>query len=180
LLSSESVTADLDNYRKLTREHSEIIPIVELYRAYQRCEQDINTAREMYADLDMRSFAETEIQSGKEKLVKIEAEIQKQLLPKDPNDERNIFLEIRRDGGDECIVCRQLVSCIHAMKKDAVGRLIISQSLSDIVALRKLSQSIGQGAYSRLKFEWSSRSTCASYWKRRTGAYFNLHCSGHA
>src|SRR5574337_655032 len=102
LLSSESATADLDNYRKLTREHAEIVPIVELYRAYQQSERDIQTAREMHADLEMRAFAEVEIQAGKEKLVKLESEIQKQLLPKDPNDERNIFLEIRAGtGGDE-------------------------------------------------------------------------------
>ncbi|MDP1933275.1 MAG: PCRF domain-containing protein, partial [Nitrosomonas sp.] len=69
LLSSESVTANLDNYRKLTREHSEIVPIVELYRAYQLSERDIQTAREMHVDLEMRSFAEAEIQAGKEKLV---------------------------------------------------------------------------------------------------------------
>ena len=59
LLSSESATADLDSYRKLTREHSEIVPIVELYREYQQCERDIQTAREMHADLEMRAFAET-------------------------------------------------------------------------------------------------------------------------
>ncbi|MBP6368175.1 MAG: peptide chain release factor 1 [Nitrosomonas sp.] len=157
LLSSESVTADLDNYRKLTREHSEIIPIVELYRAYQRCEQDINTAREMYADLDMRSFAETEIQSGKEKLVKIEAEIQKQLLPKDPNDERNIFLEIRAGtGGDESALFAGNLFRMYSRYAERRGWQveIISQSLSDIGGFKEIiAKIIGQGAYSRLKFE---------------------------
>ena len=102
LLSSETITANLDNYRKLTRERAEITPVVELYHAYQQGERDIQTAQEMSADLEMREFADAEIREGKEKLVRIEAELQKQLLPKDPNDERNIFLEIRAGtGGDE-------------------------------------------------------------------------------
>ncbi len=102
LLSSETITSDLDNYRKLTRERAEIVPVVELYRAYQLGEYDIQTAQEMSADVEMREFADTEIRDGKEKLVQIESELQKLLLPKDPNDEHNIFLEIRAGtGGDE-------------------------------------------------------------------------------
>ena len=93
LLSSEMITADLDKYRKLTREHAEILPVVELYRAFQQSERDIQAAKEMSADLEMREFAEEEMQIGKEKLMQIEEELQKQLLPKDPNDEKNIFLE---------------------------------------------------------------------------------------
>ena len=62
----------------------------------------MQTAREMASDLEMREFAETEMQTGKEKLAEIETELQKQLLPKDPNDERNIFLEKRAGTcGDE-------------------------------------------------------------------------------
>lgn len=157
VLSSESATADLDNYRKLTREHSEIVPIVELYREYQQCEQDIQTAREMHADLEMRAFAETEIQSGKEKLVKIEAEIQKQLLPKDPNDERNIFLEIRAGtGGDESALFAGNLFRMYSRYAERRGWQveIISQSLSDIGGYKEIiAKIIGQGAYSRLKFE---------------------------
>lgn len=157
VLSSESATADLDNYRKLTREHSEIVPIVELYREYQQCEQDMQTAREMHADLEMRAFAETEIQSGKEKLVKIEAEIQKQLLPKDPNDERNIFLEIRAGtGGDESALFAGNLFRMYSRYAERRGWQveIISQSLSDIGGYKEIiAKIIGQGAYSRLKFE---------------------------
>ena len=102
LLSSETITANLDNYRKLTRERAEITPVVELYHAYQQGERDIQTAQEMSADLEMREFADAEIREGKEKLLRIEAELQKQLLPKDPNDDKNLFLEIRAGtGGDE-------------------------------------------------------------------------------
>ena len=102
LLSSESITANLDNYRKLTRERAEIAPVVELYNAYLQSERDIHTAQEMSSDVEMREFADAEIRDAREKLVRFGAELQKQLLPKDPNDERNIFLEIRAGtGGDE-------------------------------------------------------------------------------
>lgn len=157
LLSSESVTADLDNYRKLTREHSEIVPIVELYREYQQCERDIQTAREMHADLEMRAFAEAEMQTGKENLAKIEAEIQKQLLPKDPNDERNIFLEIRAGtGGDESALFAGNLFRMYSRYAERQGWQveIISQSLSDIGGYKEIiAKIIGHGAYSRLKFE---------------------------
>ncbi|MGV8713259.1 MAG: peptide chain release factor 1 [Nitrosomonas sp.] len=157
LLSSESATSDLDNYRKLTREHAEIIPIVELYRSYQQSERDIQTAREMHADLEMRDFAETEIQAGKERLVKIESEIHKQLLPKDPNDERNIFLEIRAGtGGDESALFAGNLFRMYSRYAERRGWQveIISQSLSDIGGYKEIiAKIIGQGAFSRLKFE---------------------------
>ncbi len=157
MLSSETVTADLDNFRKLTREHSEIVPIVELYRAYQQSEQDIQTAREMFADPDMREFAEAEVQEGKENLVHIEAELQKQLLPKDPNDERNIFLKIRAGtGGDESALFAgnlfRMYSRYAERKRWQVE--IISQSHSDVGGYKEIiAKIIGQGAYSKLKFE---------------------------
>ena len=157
LLSSESATDNLDNYRKLTREHAEIVPIVELYRTYQQCELDIQTAKEMHADLEMRTFAETEIQTGKEKLTKLETEIQKQLLPKDPNDERNIFLEIRAGtGGDESALFAANLFRMYSRYAERQGWQveIISQSLSDIGGYKEIiAKIIGHGAYSRLKFE---------------------------
>lgn len=157
LLSSESATENLDSYRKLTREHAEIVPIVELYRAYQQCERDLQTAREMHAYLEMRDFAEAEIQTGKEKLVKLESEIQKQLLPKDPNDERNIFLEIRAGtGGDESALFAGNLFRMYSRYAERQGWQveIISQSLSDIGGYKEIiAKIIGHGAYSRLKFE---------------------------
>ncbi|ALQ51179.1 peptide chain release factor 1 [Nitrosomonas ureae] len=157
LLSSESATADLDHYRKLTREHAEIVPIVELYRSYQQFECDVQTAREMHADLDMREFAETEIQTGKEKLIQIESEIQKQLLPKDPNDERNIFLEIRAGtGGDESALFAGNLFRMYSRyaERQRWQVEIISQSLSEIGGYKEIiAKIIGYGAYSKLKFE---------------------------
>ena len=68
LLSAQDATANMDNYRKLSREHAELGPIVDQYRAYKQIEADIAAAQEMTADPDMREFAEEEIKDGKEKL----------------------------------------------------------------------------------------------------------------
>ncbi len=157
LLSSEKITADLDKYRKLTRERAEIVPVVELYHAYEQTELDIQTAREMIPDPQMRDFAEAEIVAGKEKLQKIETELLKQLLPKDPNDERNIFLEIRAGtGGDESALFAGSLFRMYARhaERQRWQVEIISQSPSDVGGYKEIiARIIGYGAYSRLKFE---------------------------
>ena len=73
LLSSEHATDSMDSYRKLTREHSEITPVVELYRLYRRSEDDMRAAEDMAADPAMREFAETEIKEARARLEKLEA-----------------------------------------------------------------------------------------------------------
>jgi len=76
--------------------------VVELYHAYQSCQSDIDAAREMAGDPEMREFAEAEIKQGEARLEQLNSELQVQLLPKDPNDERSVFLEVRAGtGGDE-------------------------------------------------------------------------------
>jgi len=157
LLSSEDVTSDLNNYRKLTREHAEIVPVVELYRAYQLGECDIQAAQEMITDAEMREFAEDEIRSGKEKLIQIELDLQKLLLPKDPNDEHNIFLEIRAGtGGDESALFAGDLFRMYTRfaERERWQVEIISQSLSEVGGYKEIiAQISGDGAYSKLKFE---------------------------
>ena len=102
LLGEPSVTDDIDNYRKLTREHAELTPVVEQYLAFRQAESDIATARELLSDPDMRELAEAELADADARIDALERELQRLLLPKDPNDERNIFLEVRAGtGGDE-------------------------------------------------------------------------------
>ena len=86
LLSTEEATRNMDTFRKLSRERAELEPVVSLYHAYRTCLADIDTAREMAGDPEMREFAEAEIKQGEEKLTRLNDELQKQLLPKDPND----------------------------------------------------------------------------------------------
>ena len=157
LLSSETVTANLDNYRKLTRERAEILPVVELYDAYLQSERDIHTAQEMSGDAEMREFADSEIRGGKERLTQIGAELQKQLLPKDPSDERNIFLEIRAGtGGDESALFAGDLFRMYARfaERQRWQVEIISQSSSEAGGYKEIiAKIIGNGAYSKLKFE---------------------------
>ncbi len=156
-LSSESATVDLDNYRKLARERAEIAPVVELYDAYLQSERDIKTAQEMAADAEMREFADTEMREGREKLVRYGMELQKQLLPKDPNDERNIFLEIRAGtGGDESALFAGDLFRMYARfaERQRWQVEIISQSPSEAGGYKEIiAKILGAGAYSKLKFE---------------------------
>ena len=102
LLSQPEIASDMDRYRKLTREHADLTPVVELYRQYKQVETDQQSARELLADPDMRELAEAEIADGSTRIEQLENDLQTALLPKDPNDDRNIFLEIRAGtGGDE-------------------------------------------------------------------------------
>jgi peptide chain release factor 1 len=157
MLSSESITGNLDNYRKLTRERAEIAPVVELYDAYLQSERDVHTAQEMSADAEMREFADVEMRDAKEKLVRFGAELQKQLLPKDPNDDRNIFLEIRAGtGGDESTLFAGDLFRMYTRfaERQRWQVEIISQSPSEAGGYKEIiAKIIGAGAYSKLKFE---------------------------
>ena len=157
LLSSEDATRDMDGFRKLNRERTEIEPVVALFHAYQACESDIATAQEMAGDPEMREFADAEIKAGREKLEQLEVELQKQLLPKDPNDERNVFLEVRAGtGGDEAAI---FAGDIFRMYTRFAERRrwqveVISESLGEMGGYKEvIARIVGQGAYSVLKFE---------------------------
>jgi len=156
-LSSENVTADLDNYRRLTRESAEIAPVVGLYRDYRKGEEDLKDAEEMALDPQMRELAESEKSEIHARLEQLESDLQKQLLPRDPNDERNIFLEVRAGtGGDEsALFAGELfrMYCRYAERNRWQVELI-SQSASDLGGYREvIAKIIGRGAYSKLKFE---------------------------
>ena len=156
-LSSETVTASMDNYRKLTKEHAEISPVVSLFQKYQMVEADMAAAQDMASDPDMRDYAEAEIKSGKEKLLSLEKDLQTLLLPKDPNDERNIFLEIRAGtGGDESALFSGDLFRMYARyaERNRWQVEIISESLGEVGGYKEvIAKIIGQGAYSKLKFE---------------------------
>ena len=157
LLSSEEATHDMDSFRKLTREHAELTPVVTEYQAFRQCEADIRTAEELLADPDMRELAQAELEEGKVRLVQFEMGLQKLLLPKDPNDERNIFLEVRAGtGGDESALFAadlfRMYSRIAERNRWQVE--IMSASESDLGGFKEIiARIVGFGAYSKLKFE---------------------------
>jgi peptide chain release factor 1 len=157
LLSSESATHDMEAFRKLNRERAELEPVVEHYHAYQACEADIAAANEMFADPDMREFAEEEVKVGKARLESLEAELQKLLLPKDPNDERNVILEVRAGtGGDEAALFAGDLFRMYTRfaERNRWQVEIISESLGEMGGYKEIiARIVGHGAYSVLKFE---------------------------
>jgi len=157
LLSTEQATKDMDTFRKLNRERAELEPVVTLYHSYQACLADIAAAQEMAADPDMREFADAEIKEGNERLAQLNSDLQVQLLPKDPNDERSVFLEVRAGtGGDEAAIFAgdlfRMYSRFAERKHWQVE--IISESPGEMGGYKEIiARIVGQGAYSVLKFE---------------------------
>jgi peptide chain release factor 1 len=157
LLMSEGATANMDNYRKMTREHAELSPLVALYKQYEGTLGDIAEAQQMLSDPDMKEFAQEEIEGGKERLAGLELELQKMLLPKDANDERNIFLEIRAGtGGDEsALFAGDLLRMYTRFAERKRWQIeMVSESASDLGGYREvIVRLIGNGVYSKMKFE---------------------------
>ncbi len=157
LLAAEDATRDLEQYKRLSREHSELSELVALYARYRQAQRNAATAKDMAADPDMRSFAEDELRTARADMEQLELELRKVLLPKDPNDERNIFLEIRAGaGGDESALFAGDLFRMYARYAERQGWQveIISESPSELGGYKELIARIaGQGAYSRLKFE---------------------------
>ncbi|WP_338809657.1 peptide chain release factor 1 [Neisseria leonii] len=157
LLGSPEATADMDHFRKLTREHAEITPVVETYLNYRRAQSDMAEAEAMLGDPEMKLFAEEEIQTAKAQIETLESELQKLLLPKDADDDKNIFVEIRAGtGGDEAALFAGDLLRMYSRYAERSGWQveIVSANESDLGGYKEvIARIIGLGAYSRLKFE---------------------------
>ncbi len=157
ILASGDATRDLDSYRKLTREHAELGPVVALYKSWQQADADRVSAREMMADPEMKELAEAEVEASNERLLEIESDLQKLLLPKDANDERNVFLEIRAGtGGDEsALFAGNLFRMYSRFAERQRWQIeIVSANESDMGGYREvIARIVGSGVYARLKFE---------------------------
>lgn len=107
LLSDGEIIANQDRFRGLSREYAEIEPVVEVYGRFRQVAEDLAEATAMLTedDVDMREMAEDEVTSAKGKMTALEIELETLLLPRDPNDSHNVFLEIRAGtGGDEAAI----------------------------------------------------------------------------
>ncbi len=157
LLADQGATADLAQYRKLNQEHAEITPVVDHYHAWQRAQADLSTAEGLLADPDMKDFAQEEIDAAKARLLELDAQLQLLLLPRDPNDERNIFLEIRAGtGGDEsALFAGDLLRMYSRYAERQRWKVeVVSESEGEVGGYKEIiCRIIGQGAYSKLKFE---------------------------
>jgi peptide chain release factor 1 len=156
-LAAEGATRDLDQFRRLSREHSELAGLAEIYARYRQAEADAQAAKDMAGDAAMKVFADEELKSARAAMERLEAQLQKQLLPKDPNDERNLFLEVRAGtGGDESTLFAGDLFRMYTRYAERRGWPveIISESASELGGYKEVIARIsGQGAYSRLKFE---------------------------
>jgi len=156
-LSDPDVVKDLDNYRKLSQERAEIEPVVRIFGEYRLAENDVAAAEEMSKDPEMRAFAEDEIKAGRERLAALEAEVQRKLLPRDPNDDRNLFLEIRAGtGGDESALFAGDLFRMYSRfaERNRWQVEIVSESPGEAGGYKEvIARIVGNGAYSKLKFE---------------------------
>jgi peptide chain release factor 1 len=157
LLSAEDATRDMNRYRALGQERAEIEPVVSRFGEYRKAQADELAAQEMLSDPDMKALAEEEIHVARAKLTNLEDDLQRLLLPTDPNDERNVFLEIRAGaGGDESALFAGalLRMYLRFAERNRWKTEMISESASDLGGYKEVIVRIeGQGAYSKLKFE---------------------------
>ncbi|MCU0868907.1 MAG: peptide chain release factor 1 [Burkholderiales bacterium] len=156
-LAGADATADLDRYRTLTREHAELEPVVRLYGAWRQGRHDLATAQDMATDPEMREFAEAEIRATRDTLGRLEDELRRQLLPKDPNDARNVFVEVRAGtGGDEsALFAGDLFRMYSRFAERRHWRVeLVSASPAELGGFKEvIAKIVGDGAYSQLKFE---------------------------
>ena len=142
---------------KLNKEQRELEPVVTAYRAYTRRQQDLKGAEELMGDPDMKELAQEEYQQAKEDIARLEDEIRILLLPRDPNDDKNVIVEIRAGvGGEEAALFAHSLYRMYSMYADSRRWKVEVDSLSEteLGGVKEICFTIeGDGAYSRLKFE---------------------------
>jgi len=159
LLAEPDVMSDQNRFRELSREYAQIDPVVKCFRDYQSTSDDLGEAESLLKDDDpeMRKMGEEELKSAKDRQQVLELELQKLLLPTDPNDNSNTFLEIRAGtGGDEAaLFAGDLFRMYSRYAENRRWQVeIINESQGEHGGYKEIIlRIIGQGAYSRLKFE---------------------------
>ena len=157
MLSEPDIASDMDNFRKLSRERSELEPVVEAFNAYVATEGDLAAAQDMMRDPEMKEMGEEEYHLAKERITELEAELEVLLLPKDPDDGRSIFLEIRAGaGGDESAIFTGDLLRMYTRYAENQGWKVevMSSNASEMGGYKEVIARIdGDGAYGKLKFE---------------------------
>ncbi len=159
-LYDPQTAGDRELYASLMKEHKEIEPIVETYRAYRHCEADLAGAKELLEEADqreLREMAQEEIKEKSETLSQLEEQLKILLLPKDPNDEKNVIVEIRGGaGGEEAALFAYNLYRMYTSYAEKKGwkTEIVSLNETELGGFKEVSFLIdGEGAYSRLKYE---------------------------
>ena len=159
-LNEPSVTADQDRFRMLMKEQSDLVPLVECYTAYKKCKETIDESIAMLeeeSDSEMREMLKEELSEAKNHVPELEQQLKLLLLPKDPNDDKNVIVEIRAGvGGDEAALFAADLYRMYVMYSERQGWRVETMNIEDIGigGMKTVSFMInGQGAYSRLKYE---------------------------
>ena len=157
ILSEPETVNDMDNFRKLSRERSEIDPVVQLFHEYKSAEADMSAAQEMMKDPELKEMGEEEYHLLKDKIEELEDKLQIELLPKDPDDGRSVFLEIRAGtGGDESALFSGDLLRMYTRYAEEMGWRVemISEAPSELGGYKEVIVRVdGDGAYGRLKYE---------------------------
>ena len=157
LLSREDIMSDMAQYRRISVEHAEVTQIAGRYARYQVREADLAGAREMLADPDMAEMAQEEITAAEAELLQLADELQRLLLPKDPDDARNAFVEIRAGtGGDESALFAGDLTRMYTRYADRVGWKveIVSENAAELGGYKEIVLRFeGDHVYGALKFE---------------------------
>ncbi|MDG0971734.1 MAG: peptide chain release factor 1 [Porticoccaceae bacterium] len=159
LLSDPDIIGDQNRFRDLSKEYAELEPVVTCYRSYQEVINDIEAAKLLLkdSDPDMRNMAQEELRDGELQQNGLEMDLQKLLLPKDPNDDKNVFLEIRAGtGGDEAaIFSGDLFRMYSKFAENQRWKIeVISENRGDHGGYKEIiARIVGSGVYSKLKFE---------------------------
>lgn len=156
-ISDPEVISNQEEWRKMMKEHSDIEPIVLKYREYKAVKKNFEDSKEMLNDPDMKDLAEMEMLDAKDKLLVLESELKILLIPKDPDDDKNVICEIRGGaGGDEAALFSATLFRMYSMYCDRKGwKLdVLNENSTELGGYKEISFMItGKGAYSRLKFE---------------------------
>ena len=156
-ISDPDIISKQDEWKNYMKEHAEIEPIVEKYREYKKVKQAIEDAKEMLEDPEMKELAEIDLLDNKDKLPKIEEELKILLIPKDPDDDKDVICEIRAGaGGEEADLFAGTLFRMYSMyaERKHWKLEIVNENETGIGGYKEISFMIsGKGAYSRLKFE---------------------------
>ena len=156
-ISDPEVIARQSEWQKLMKEHAAMVDVVEKYREYKKANKDLEQAKEMLNDKELKELAEMEIEEIKEKLPKIEEELKILLIPKDPDDDKNIICEIRAGaGGEEAALFAGTLFRMYSMYAENRHWKIdvLNENETGLGGYKEITFMVtGKGAYSRLKFE---------------------------
>ena len=157
LLSAPDVVDDMERFRALSREHADASTVVEVFNRYLQREADAASAKDMLGDAELADMAQEEMEAAEADLARLDGELQQLLLPKDPDDERNAFVEIRAGtGGDESALFAGDLARLYTRyaERQRWQVDIVSESPSELGGYKEVVLRIaGPGAYGRLRFE---------------------------